>query len=54
VTVDTPFFVALGLVFASILMVGLLEVLSDRRLAILAVVTMAVACGIVSCTVIKA
>ena len=54
-TVDTSFFVALVLVFASILMVGLLEVLPDRCLAILAVVTMAVACGgIVCCTVTKA
>jgi hypothetical protein len=54
VTVDSPFFVALVLAFASILVVGLLEVLSDRRLAILAVVMMAVACGIVSCTMITA
>ena len=53
-TADSPFFAPLVLAFASILVVGLLEVLSDRRLAILAVVTMAVACGIVSCTVINA
>ena len=51
---DPPFFAALVLAFASILVIGLLEVLSDRRLAIVAVVMMAAACGIVSCTVITA
>jgi hypothetical protein len=54
VSFDFPFFVPLVLAFASILVIGLLEVLPDRRLAILAVVMMAVACGIVSCTVITA
>jgi hypothetical protein len=44
---------ALVLALASILLVGLLEMLPDRRLAILAVVMIAVACGIVCCTVIK-
>ena len=52
--VASPFFAALVLAFASILVVGLSEVLSDQRLAILAVVTMTVACGIVCCTVIRA
>ncbi len=51
---DSLFFAAIVLNIASILVIGLLEVLPDRRLAILAVVTMAVACGIVSCTMIKA
>jgi amino acid transporter len=52
VSFDSPFFALLVLAFVSILVIGLLEVLPDRRLAILAVVTMAVACGIAYCTVI--
>jgi hypothetical protein len=54
VTIDSPFFAALVLAFASILVVGLSEVLADRRLAILAVVMMVVALGIVCCTMIIA
>jgi hypothetical protein len=53
-TIDSPFFAAIVLAFSSLLVVGLLEVLPDRRLAILAVVMMAVACGIVCYTVITA
>jgi predicted PurR-regulated permease PerM len=52
VTVDPPFISAIALAFASILVVEFLEVLPDRRLAILAVVMMVVACGIVCCTVV--
>ena len=49
---DSLFFAAIVLNIASILVIGLLEVLPDRRLAILAVVMMVVACGIVCCTVV--
>jgi hypothetical protein len=54
VTVDSPFFAAIVLAFASLLAVGLLEVLPDRRLAILAVVMMVVAAGIACCAVVTA
>ena len=49
-----PVMAAMLLGFASLVLVALMEVLSDHRLALLAVLTMAVACGIVCCTVIRA
>jgi hypothetical protein len=52
VAVDSPLISAIALAFASILVVGFLDVLPDRRLAILAVAMMVVACGIVCCTVV--
>ena len=51
---NSTFLVALALAFTSLLLIGLMEMLPDQRLAILAVVTMVIACGIVSCTMIKA
>jgi hypothetical protein len=53
VSLDPPFFVALALTVASLFPIGLMEVFPDRRLAILAIVMMAVAFGIGCCTVIK-
>ena len=52
-TIGSPFFAAIVLAFGSLLVVGLLEVLPDRRLAILAIVMMVAAFGIVCCTVIQ-
>jgi hypothetical protein len=49
----SPFLVTLGLVVASLLLIGLMELLPDRRLAVLAVVTMAIACAIVGWTVLQ-
>jgi hypothetical protein len=54
VSFNSAFLVALALAFASLLLIGLMEMLPDRRLAVLAIGAMAVACGIACCTVIKA
>jgi hypothetical protein len=45
--------VPLALAFTSLLLIGLMEMLPDRRLAFLAIGAMALACGIVCCTAIK-
>jgi hypothetical protein len=52
VSFASPFSVALMMAVASIVLIGLMELLPDRRLAVVAVVVMAVACGIVSCTIV--
>jgi hypothetical protein len=52
VAIDSPFFATVGAVFTSLLVVGLSEVLPDRRLAVLAAIMMVVACGIVCCKVV--
>ena len=50
---NSTFLIALALAFTSLLLIGLMEILPDRRLAFLAIGTMAVACGIVCCTAIQ-
>jgi hypothetical protein len=52
-TIGSPFFAAIVLAFSSLLVVGLLEVLPDRRTAILAIVMMVASFGIVCGTVIQ-
>ena len=49
-----PIVAAMLLGFASLVLVALMDVLSDHRLAFLVVLTMAIACGLVCCTMIKA
>ena len=53
VSFNSAFLVALALAFASLLLIGLMEMLPDGRLAVLAIGAMALACGIVCCTAIK-
>jgi hypothetical protein len=53
VSFDSTFLVPLALAFTSLLLIGLMEMLPDRRLAVLAIGAMALACGIVCYTVIK-
>jgi hypothetical protein len=53
VSFNSTFLVALALAFASLLLIGLMEMLPDGRLAVLAIGAMALACGIVCCTAIK-
>jgi hypothetical protein len=53
VSFNSTFLVPLALAFTSLLLIGLMEMLPDRRLAFLAIGAMALACGIVCCTAIK-
>jgi uncharacterized membrane protein len=50
---NSIFLVALALAFTSLLLIGLMEMLPDRRLVFLAISAMAFVCGIVCCTAIK-
>jgi hypothetical protein len=49
-----PIVAAMLLGFAALVVVAVMEVLGDHRLALLAVLTMAVACGLVCCAVLRA
>jgi hypothetical protein len=53
VSFNSTFLIPLALAFTSLLLIGLMEILANRRLAVLAIGAVALACGIACCMAIR-